>query len=107
LGRVTPALGSKNGDGRGHGDRRPAGIPLDAQPAFIEVAPLTQPVAMLAIANLPATPVNDLQLSMVAAVEAVRQQRELQPEEIEHLRQRVPTAAHMAQYFKDAGMTNP
>jgi hypothetical protein len=44
---------------------------------------------------------------MVAAVEAVRQQRELQPVEIEHLRQRVPTAGHMAQYFKDVGMTNP
>ena len=62
---------------------------------------------MLAAANLPAMPINDLQLSMIAAVEAVRQQRELQPQEIEHLRQRVPTVAHMAQYFKEVGMTNP
>jgi hypothetical protein len=48
-----------------------------------------------------------LQLSMTAAVEAVRQQRELQPQEVEHLRQRVPTVAHMAQYFKEMGLTNP
>ncbi len=78
--------------------------PRDALP---EVAPLTHPLAMLAVANLPATPVNDLQLSMIAAVEAVRQQRELPPQEVEQLRQRVPTVAHMAQYFKDVGMTNP
>jgi hypothetical protein len=58
------------------------------------------------VANLPETPVNDLQLSMLAAVETVRQQRELQPQEIEHLRQRVPTVAHMLQYFKEVGMTN-
>jgi phospholipase C len=77
--------------------------PRDTLP---EVAPLTHPSAMLG-ANLPATPVNDLQLSMIAAVEAVRQQRELQPQEVAHLRQRVPTVAHMAQYFKEAGMTNP
>jgi hypothetical protein len=72
-----------------------------------EIAPLTHPLAMLAVANLPATPVNNLQLSMITAVEAVRQQRELQPQEVEHLRQRVPTVAHMAQYFKEVGMTNP
>jgi hypothetical protein len=58
-------------------------------------------------AALPTTPINDLQLSMIAAVEAVRQQRELEPQEIEHLRQRMPTVAHMVQYFKDVGMTNP
>jgi len=77
--------------------------PRDTLP---EVAPLTNPLAMLAVANLPATPVNDLQLSMIAAVESLRQLRELQPQEIEHLRQRVPTVAAMAQYFKEAGMTN-
>jgi hypothetical protein len=63
-------------------------------------------LALLAAADLPATPVNDLQLSMVAAVEAVRQQRALQPQEVEHLRQRVPTLAHVAQYFKDMGFAN-
>jgi phospholipase C len=78
--------------------------PRDTLP---EVAPLTQPVAMLAVTAPPTTPVNALQLSMIAAVEAVRQMRELQPQEVEHLRQRVPTVAHMAQYFKEAGMTNP
>jgi phospholipase C len=78
--------------------------PRDTLP---EVAPLTHPLALLAVANLPATPLNDLQISMVAAVEAVRQQRALQPQEIEHLRQRVPTVAHMAQYFKEMGFTNP
>jgi hypothetical protein len=62
---------------------------------------------MRAVANLPATPVNDLQLSMIAAVESVRQQRELHPQEVEDLRRRVPTVAHMAQYFKEIGMTNP
>jgi hypothetical protein len=67
----------------------------------------TQPQAALAVANLQAMPVNNLQLSMIAAVEAVRQQRELLPQDIEHLRQRVPTVAHMTQYFKDMGMTNP
>jgi phospholipase C len=72
-----------------------------------EVAPLTDPLAMLAIANLPATPLNDLQLSMIAAVEAVRQQRELTPQELEQLRQRLPTVAHMEKYFKEVGMTNP
>lgn len=71
------------------------------------IAPSTQPLAAVAVADLPLRPINDLQLSMVAAVEAVRQQRELQPDEIKHLRQRVPTAAHMVQYFKDAGMLNP
>jgi hypothetical protein len=59
------------------------------------------------LSQLPATPINDLQLSMIAAVESVRQQRELQPQEIEHLRQRVPTVAQMTQYFTDVGMTNP
>ncbi len=78
--------------------------PRDTLP---EVAPLAQPLAMFTVAGLPATPVNDLQLSMIAAVEAVRQQRELQPQEVAHLRQRVPTVAHMAQYFKEAGMMNP
>jgi phospholipase C len=78
--------------------------PRDALP---EVAPLTNPLALLAVTNLPATPVNDLQLSMIAAVEAVRQQRELRPQEVEHLRHLVPTVAHMAQYFKEVGMTNP
>ena len=78
--------------------------PRDTLP---EIASLTHPLAMLAVANLPETPVNDLQLSMIAAVETVRQQRELQPQEVAHLRQRVPTVAHMAQYFKDVGMTNP
>jgi phospholipase C len=78
--------------------------PRDTLP---KVAVATQPAAMLAVADLPAIPINDLQLSMIAAVEAVRQQRELQPQEVEHLRQRVPTVAHMTQYFKDAGMTNP
>ena len=51
-------------------------------------------------------PINDLQLGMITTVESVRQQRELQPQEVEHLRQRVPTVAHMAQYFKEVGMTN-
>jgi hypothetical protein len=78
--------------------------PRDALP---EVAPLTQPLATVGVPNLPAMPINSLQLSMVAAVEAVRQQRELQPQEVEHLRHLVPTVAHMAQYFKDVGMTNP
>jgi phospholipase C len=78
--------------------------PRDTLP---EVTPLSHPLALLAVANLPATRVNDLQLSMIAAVEAVRQQRALQPQEIEHLRQRVPTVAHMAQYFKEIGLTNP
>jgi phospholipase C len=78
--------------------------PRDTLP---EVAPLTQPGAALAVATPPATPVNALQLSMIAAVEAVRQQRELQPQEVEHLRQRVPTVAHMARYFEGVGMTNP
>ncbi len=78
--------------------------PRDTLP---EVAPLMQPAAMLALSAPPATPVNALQLSMIAAVEAVRQQRELQPQEVEHLRQRVPTVAHMAQYFKEVGMMNP
>jgi phospholipase C len=77
--------------------------PRDTLP---EIGALTHPLAKLAVANLPALPVNDLQLSMIAAVEAVRQQRELQPQEIEHLRQRVPTVAHMTQYFKDIGMMN-
>jgi phospholipase C len=77
--------------------------PRDALPT---VAPLADPLAMLAVADLPATPVNDLQLSMIAAVESVRQQRELKPQEIEHLRQRVPTVAHMAKYFEEVGMTN-
>ncbi len=62
---------------------------------------------MLAAAASPATPVNALQLSMIGAVEAVRQQRELQPQEVEHLRQQVPTVAHMKRYFEEAGMTNP
>jgi hypothetical protein len=48
--------------------------------------------------------VNDLQLSMIAAVESVRQQRELQPQEIAHLRQRVPTVAQIPLYFKEAGL---
>jgi hypothetical protein len=61
---------------------------------------------MVGVANLPATPVNDLQLSMIAAVEAVRQQRELQPEEVENLRQRMPTVAQMQQYFKAMGLTS-
>jgi phospholipase C len=78
--------------------------PRDALP---EIAPLTQPLATLAVPNLPALPINSLQLSMIAAVEAARQQRELQPQEVEHLRHLVPTVAHMAQYFKDVGMTNP
>jgi phospholipase C len=78
--------------------------PRDTLPV---VSPLRHPVAILAVANLQATPVNDLQRSMIAAVEAVRQQRELQPQEIMDLRQRLPTVAHMAQYFKDVGMTNP
>jgi phospholipase C len=78
--------------------------PRDALPA---IAPLAHPLAMLAAANLPARPVNDLQLSMIAAVEAVRRQRELSPQEVEQLRQRVPTVAHMAQYFKEIGLTNP
>ena len=78
--------------------------PRDTSPA---VAPAAHPLAMLPVANMPATPVNDLQLSMIAAVESVLQQRELQPQEIEHLRQRMPTVAHMVQYFKDVGMTNP
>ncbi len=78
--------------------------PRDTLP---DVVPLMQPGTMLAVAAPPATPVNALQLSMIAAVEAVRQQRELQPQEVEHLRQRVPTVAHMAQYFEEVGMTNP
>ncbi len=77
--------------------------PRDTLPT---VAPLAHPLAMLGVANLPATRVNDLQLSMIAAVEGVRQQRELQPQEIEHLRQRVPTVAHMVQYFTELGMTS-
>jgi phospholipase C len=72
-----------------------------------EVAPLTLPVALRAVADLPARPINDLQLSMIAAVESVRQQRELQPQDIEHLRQKVPTVAHMLKYFQEGGMTNP
>jgi phospholipase C len=71
------------------------------------VAPLTHPAAMAPVANAPAVPVNDLQLSMMASVEAIRQQRQLLPHEVEQLRQRCPTAAHMARYFKDAGLTNP
>ena len=58
------------------------------------------------VPNFASTPVNDLQLSMIAAVESIRQQRELQPIEIEHLRQRVPTVAHIGLYFKEAGLTN-
>jgi phospholipase C len=77
--------------------------PRDTLP---EIAPLTHPMAMLK-ATLPTTPINDLQLSMIAAVEAIRQQRELQPQEIEQLRQRMPTVTHMTHYFKEVGMTNP
>lgn len=77
--------------------------PRDTLPA---VAPTAHPLAMLAVANLPATPVNDLQLSMIAAVETVRQQRELGPQEVENLRQRVPTVAHMLKYFEEVGLTN-
>jgi phospholipase C len=72
-----------------------------------EIAPATHPLAVLPVPNSQATPVNDLQLSMIGAVESVRQQREIQPQELEVLRQQVPTVAHMAQYFKDLGMTNP
>jgi hypothetical protein len=78
-------------------------VPRDALP---EVAALAHPLAMLKMIDDVTTPVNDLQLSMIAAVESVRQQRELQPQEIEHLRQRAPTLAHMVNYFEDAGMTH-
>jgi hypothetical protein len=50
---------------------------------------------------------NDQHAPHNVTVEAVRQQRELQPHEVEQLRQRVPTVAHMTQYFKEVGMTNP
>jgi hypothetical protein len=66
-----------------------------------------QPGVMFAVAAPPATPVNSLQLSMIAAVETVRQQRELQPQELDQLRLRVPTVAHLTQYFEEAGMTRP
>jgi phospholipase C len=78
--------------------------PRDALP---DITPPAPPVAMAARVSVPTTPINDLQLTMIAAVEAVRQQRELAPQEIEHLRQRVPTAGDMQRYFEEAGMTNP
>lgn len=78
--------------------------PRDTLPA---VAPLAPSLALPAVADPATKPVNDLQLSMLAAVETVRQQRELPPQEIEHLRQRMPTVAHMLKYFEDAGMISP
>jgi phospholipase C len=71
-----------------------------------EVAPVSDAVSRRT-AVAPTTPVNDLQLSMMAAVESVRRQRSLQPTEIEQLRQKSPTVGHLRQYFSDAGMTNP
>jgi hypothetical protein len=64
-------------------------------------------LALSGVADPTTTSVNDLQLSMLAAVETVRQQRDLPPQEIEHLRQRLPTVAHMLKYLDDAGMTHP
>ena len=49
----------------------------EPQGSLPEVAVAAQLVATLAVANLSAIPINDLQLGMAAAVEAVRQQREL------------------------------
>jgi phospholipase C len=60
--------------------------------------------ALGAVGPIPATPLNDLQFSMVVAVERTRQQRELLPAEIDDLRQEVPTTAHMVQFFKDRGL---
>lgn len=48
-------------------------------------------------------PLNDLQISMVVAVEEARITRALTPQEIQQLRQRVPSVSHIAAYFQGAG----
>jgi phospholipase C len=49
-------------------------------------------------------PLNDLQLSMIVAVEANRLKRGLTAQEVQLLRQSVPNVSHMAAFFHGAGL---
>lgn len=52
-------------------------------------------------------PLNDLQLSMLVALESDRLKRALVPTEIKQLQMRVPTKAHLATYFQSVGRLTP
>jgi phospholipase C len=71
-------------------------------------APLPPP-ALFTMAETMMAPLNDLQISMIVAMEVGRIKRALTAQEIQLLRQRVPNAAHALAYFQGAGrmpMTN-
>src|SRR5262249_46816462 len=63
-----------------------------------------QPLLPLSAVQEQAQPLNELQFSMVIAVESARRQRALAAEEIGSLRQHVPTKAQVLAFFLGAGL---
>jgi phospholipase C len=63
-----------------------------------------QPLLQLSAVQEQAQPLNELQFSMVTAVESARRQRALTAEEIASLRQHVPTKAQVLAFFLGAGL---
>jgi phospholipase C len=61
------------------------------------------PAAFITAAEDLMAPLNDLQLSMVVAVETTRLNRPLAAKEIQQLRQIVPNVTHLAAFFQGAG----
>jgi hypothetical protein len=52
-------------------------------------------------------PLNDLQFSMIVALQAAKLHRDLVPDEIGQLRQRVPTKGLAQAFFKATGLFGP
>ena len=75
---------------------QPRAVPADLTPPH-------EPSSFLALAELAVAPLNDLQISMIVAVEEGRLKRALAPFEVQQLRQRVPNVTHLAAYFQGAG----
>jgi phospholipase C len=69
-------------------------------------APARPKVVMRTLEDL-TRPLNDLQFSMLVAVQAAKLHRDLIPEEISQLRQHVPTKGLAQAFFKAAGLLGP
>ena len=69
----------------------------------VVIPPPLEAPSFLAMAEQAVMPLNDLQISMVVAVEEQRIKRALAADEIQQLRQRVPNVTHLAAYFQGAG----
>ena len=79
-------------------------LTLDQPRGDLPVIPAAHPhSSLLALAAHAMAPLNDLQLSMIVALEAQRLGRALQPLEVQLLRQRVPNVTHLASFFHGAG----